>query len=168
MRCLIRTIILLSLVLGATYAFAQDRSSDKSANPCDMRYYDSVNGENLEKAVGSLRERIKKNPSLTECRIRLGYLLLKKGSNEEALNEFDEVLRLMPTSHPAKTGKGIAYAHKGDLKSAEAAFKEALILNPDPVKAHYELGLVYERMGQLQKAIDEYREGISVYEKGRK
>lgn len=123
---------------------------------------------NIDKAIEVIREGIRADAAYTPSYIRLGYLLLKKGSPDEALQAFDEALRRIPESHDAKTGKGIAFARKGDFKAAESLLRGALVLNPDPLRTHYELGLVYEKMGDMTKALAEYRAGIDKYRQGRK
>ena len=169
MRFIACPLVMIVLGLGALSAYGQDAADVRLAvESCDRESVNIAAAENLDKAIEGLRERVKTNPSMAECRIQLGYLLLKKNSNEEAMQEFDAALQRMPRSHSAKTGKGIALARKGDLKAAEIVFKDALVLNPDPVKVHYELGLVYEKTGNLDKALSEFREGVDKYEKGRK
>jgi tetratricopeptide (TPR) repeat protein len=121
----------------------------------------------IENSIMSLREEIKAAPSYSGYS-RLGYLLLKKDSIDEAMESFSKALELRSDYHNAKTGKGIVLSRKGDLKAAEAALQDALILNPDPVRTHYELGLVYEKMGEQEKAIAEYKEGIRKFEQGRR
>jgi tetratricopeptide (TPR) repeat protein len=169
MSFIVSPLIVIMLLLSAMFANGQDVTAGRSAgDSCEKEAMGISAEDNLDNAIEGLRERVKSNPSLVECRIRLGFLLLKKGSNDEAMKEFEAALQRMPWSYSAKTGKGIALTQKGDLKAAEIILKDALILNPDPVKVHYELGLVYERMGNLEKALSEYKEGINKYEKGRK
>ena len=110
---------------------------------------------------------VQKDPSNAAARIRLGDLLVQKGALDEALQSYDEALRLNPHAHEAKTGRGVVLARKGDFQDAERALKDALYLNPNPVRTHYELGLVYERLGDLEKAVDEFKEGIKKHIQGR-
>ena len=121
----------------------------------------------IDSSITSLREEIKTAPTYSAYS-RLGYLLLKKDSVDEAMDSFTKALELRPDYHAAKTGKGIVLLRKGDLKAAETTLRDALVLNPDPVRTHYELGLVYEKMGDHEKAIAEYKEGIRKFEQGRK
>ena len=166
MKFFVSAFICSMLALFALPAYGQDANSgEQVAGACGQA--DNV-GNNLDQAIEALRTLLKSNPALFECRIRLGYLLLKKAQSDEAKDEFEAVLRQVPGSFSAKIGKGIALAQKGDLEAAETVLKDAVVLNPDPVKAHYELGLVYERMGKLENALSEFRAGINKYESGRK
>ncbi len=162
-------LILIVLLTGSKFACAQNAGAARPvAESCSMEISGIDTGGGLDKSIEGLRDLIKLDPSLPDCHIRLGYLLLKKDANDEAIAEFEKALQLVPRSHPAKIGKGIALSHKGDLKAAETILKDALILNPDPVKVHYELGLVYEKMGDFAKALAEFKEGVAKYEQGRK
>lgn len=161
--------VVIMTVLNVLSSYGQDGDAGHSkVQSCEDKTVTMVPGEGLDIAIAALRARLKENPSLIQCRIRLGYLLLEKNANDEAMKEFAVALQDLPGSPVAKAGKGIALSQKGDLKAAEAVFKDALILNPDPMKVHYELGLVYEKMGDLDKALGEFREGINAYKKGRR
>lgn len=119
-----------------------------------------------EQELESAQARVKENPTSSQARVDLGYVLLKQGSLDDALTVFEDVLKSHPSMHQARTGKGIVLARKGNLKEAADCFKEALVLNPNPARTHYELGLVYEKLGDLEKAIGEFKEGIRKHEEG--
>jgi len=121
----------------------------------------------IDEEIAAARARITADPSQATAHVRLGYLLLKKGSLDEAMLSFDDALKLNPHSYDAKTGKGVILARKGNLQDAEEALKDALLLNPNPVRTHYELGLVYEKLGDTEKAVAEFKEGIKKHEQGR-
>ncbi len=110
---------------------------------------------------------VKDEPTNAPALVRRGYLLLDKEAFAEAMQSFDEALRINPRSYDAKTGKAAVLARSGKLKEAEQSLRDALVLNPNPVKTHYELGLIYEKLGEFDKAIAEYKEGISKHEQGR-
>ena len=122
----------------------------------------------LDKEIRSVREQIASTPADAIFHARLGYLLLKKGVPDEAWLSFAEALKISPRSHAALTGEGIVLSRKGKFREAEQTLKAALVQNPNPVRAHYELGLVYEKLGDNEKAVQEYKEGISKYQQGRK
>jgi len=122
----------------------------------------------LDKAIETIRESLKADPSYALAYIRLGNLLLKKGAIDDASLAFDEALKINPGLHDAKTGKGMVLSRKGDLKNAEIVLRDALVLNPDPVRTHYELGIVYSKMGDTARALAEYKEGIKKFRQGRK
>jgi tetratricopeptide (TPR) repeat protein len=121
----------------------------------------------IDGAIAKSREEITADPADASAHARLGYLLIRKGSLDEAMKFFDEALKLNPRLYDAKTGKGIVLARKGNFGEAEQVLKEALVLNPNPVRTHYELGLLYERLNDFEKAAAEFKEGIRKHEQGR-
>jgi tetratricopeptide (TPR) repeat protein len=122
----------------------------------------------LDEAIDLARQRITADPSSLKEQVALGYLLLQRGSLEEAEKVFDGVLSLNARYHDALTGKGIVLARMGKDQAAEELLQKALILNPNPVRTYFELGLLYEKKGEFAKAVAEYKKGIEKYKQGRK
>jgi tetratricopeptide (TPR) repeat protein len=119
------------------------------------------------KAIELMKHTLSEHPDNAEAYDRLGYIHLKRGEIDEALNAFNAGLKINPRLHSAKTGKGFALLRKGDTKGAEAAFKDALTLNPTPAMTHYGLGLLYEGLKDYENAVIHYKEGIKKYKAGR-
>ena len=126
-----------------------------------------VSDKKTDVEIETTRQEIKEKPAYP-LYLRLGYLLLKKGALNEAIQSFDEALKLNPRSHEAKTGRGIVLGRQGEFEKAEQVLRDALVLNPNPVRVHYELGLLYEKHGDADKAIAEFKEGLKKYQEGRK
>lgn len=122
----------------------------------------------LNESLAQAKQSVEADPSSVEARIRLGTLLLEKGSLEEAGKAFDDALDLKPRSHEAMTGKGIVLVRQGKDQAAEEMFKKALLLNPNPVRVYYQLGLLYEKRGDFDQAISAYKKGIEKFKQGRK
>ena len=135
----------------------------KSAQPA----LSSETAGKIDEEIAIARASVTADPSQATAHVRLGNLLLKKGSLDEAMLSFDDALKLNPRSYDAKTVKGVVLALKGNLQEAEKVLKDALLLNPNPVRTHYELGLVYEKLGDTEKAVAEFKEGIKKHEQGR-
>lgn len=147
-------------------AMAEDTMKGTSADGAADSPVNLTAGKNRDE-LANAAARVKADPSNASAHVRLGYLLVGKGSLDEAQKQFDEALRLNPRSFDAKTGKGAVLARTGNLKDAERVLKDALLLNPNPVRTHYELGLLYEKLGDLEQAATEFKEGIKKYEQGR-
>lgn len=125
-------------------------------------------GNSIDQAIDSARQKIKEDPSSLKDKTALGYLLLKKGSLEEAGKVFDEVLEVNGNYHKALTGKGIVLSRMGKDQEAEEVLQNALQFNPNPVRTYYELGLLYEKRGDFVQANTEYKKGIEKFKQGRK
>jgi Flp pilus assembly protein TadD len=62
--------------------------------------------------------------------LSLGYVLAEQGRLDEAIQHFNQALRLNPYFAGAHNNLGIALARNRKLEDAEDHFKEALRINP--------------------------------------
>jgi len=164
-------IVLFCLVLVSIPPLAAEEQQGVGQAPAGKRLDRSIeesSQSSLDEAIDLARQRITTDPSSVKEQVNLGYLLLKKGSLEEAEETFDEALSLNARYHDALTGKGIVLARMGKDQEAEELLQKALILNPNPVRTYYELGFLYEKKGDFAKAITEYKKGIAKHSQGRK
>lgn len=164
-------LIPLSILLFSASAFALPAGADTTrVEPVSPRQESSAPmvESPLDKEIRGMKDQVASSPTESLPRIQLGYLLLKKGAPDEARLYFAEALKISPRSHSALTGEGAALSSKGNLREAEQTLKAALVQNPNPVRTHYELGVVYEKLGDFEKALQEYKEGISKHQQGRK
>jgi len=81
-----------------------------------------------------------------------------KGRIDEAILQYQEVLRLEPDSVEAHSSLGIAFGENGQTDEAIHQFQEALRLKPDSVEAHSNLGIAFVRKGQIDEAIRHFQE----------
>ncbi len=163
-----RTGIVLAALLAHAVAWgAGDAKGMKETAPARTAAAVPHAGSGVDAEIAAARSALKANPGNVPAHVRLGYLLVSKGSLDEAMGVFDEALKINPRACDAKTGRGAVLARKGNLKEAEQTLKDALLLNPNPVRTHYELGLVYEKLGAPERAVAEFKEGIKKHEQGR-
>jgi tetratricopeptide (TPR) repeat protein len=85
-----------------------------------------------------------------------GYGLLKKGRLQEAVEQFNEALRLKPHYLKAINHLGVALKEQGKLQEATACFKKALQLEPGHLGAHYNLGLAMADQGKYDQAVNNF------------
>ncbi len=90
----------------------------------------------------------------------LGNDLLKEGKSEEAINHYNEAIRLKPSYPYAYYGRGNVYSKLGQYQQAIEDYNEAIRLKPDFAYAYYNRGIVYSELGQYQQAIEDYNEAI--------
>lgn len=128
-------------------------------------YSEDSNTDNL---IRNVREALVTSPDRAEDHDQLGYLLIKKGLYDEALDSFRTALKINPNLRTAKTGIGVALLGKGDAAAAETALKSALILNPYPAMTYYALGLTYLKMDNNEQAAQYFKEGIRTFKDGKK
>ena len=100
-----------------------------------------------------------------------GQKFLQEQKNDEALKEFQELLRLAPDSPVAYFWLGRVYFYRKDNQQAEKSFKKVLELAPDNSHAMAWLGKIYsldkekfeQAISYLQKALEESPENLDAH-----
>jgi tetratricopeptide (TPR) repeat protein len=154
------------LVLVTIPLAAEERQAVEDQAPAGTHAAQSpaaVPQNSLNEAIDLAKQRIAAETSSEKALVKLGNLLVAKGSLKEAEETFDKALSLNGRYHDAMTGKGIVLARMGRDKEAEEMLQKALVLNPNPIRTYYELGLLYEKQGDFNKAVSEYKKGIEKY-----
>lgn len=92
------------------------------------------------------------SPTSVQSKIKSGRELAKQGRAEEALAEFEAVLKLDPNSKLARLGSGALKARLNRLDDALNDFKEVLRLDPMNVQAHLRSARVLILKKEMDKA----------------
>jgi tetratricopeptide (TPR) repeat protein len=92
----------------------------------------------------------------------LGVLLSKEEKFDEAVFNYDEVLKIKPNDSRALYNKGCALRDKRDLDKAAFFFKESLKIKPDNAKAYNELAYILFVQGKPDEAILHYRNALKI------
>ena len=92
----------------------------------------------------------------------LGVTYLRLGLIAEALNSFEETLRLDPGHAGARSNLGAVYAGTGRLMEALGELTRAVELDPELVEARNNLGNVYVMLGRVDDAVREYEHVVSL------
>jgi tetratricopeptide (TPR) repeat protein len=92
----------------------------------------------------------------------LGNAYARLGRYEEAIDAYQQTIKLNPDLAEAPNNLGIVYGKLGRLPEAIDAFSQAIIIDPDYVKAHYNLGVAYDKLDRLPQAIDAYKQAIKI------
>jgi Flp pilus assembly protein TadD len=82
----------------------------------------------------------------------LGFSLLVRRKNKEAVELLQRAVRLDPTGRRVRTNLGFAYAATGDLARAATEFE----MGGAPAEAKNNLGFAYEHRGDLPNAFTQY------------
>jgi len=102
--------------------------------------------------------KVTKNNALAHNSI--GQALYKKGNIEEALNHYNEAIRIVPTYAEARVNRGNCFDETGRYQQAIDDFNEAIRLKPHFAMPYYNRGNAYRKLGQYQQAISDYTEAI--------
>ncbi len=99
---------------------------------------------------------LKQDPATEHFNKGLKYSL--QGKYDQAIEEFNIVLKTRPESAAAYNDLGFAWYDKNDLDKAIEYHKKALELNPDLANVYFGLGLAYEKKGEREKALKNWQE----------
>jgi tetratricopeptide (TPR) repeat protein len=90
----------------------------------------------------------------------LGYALMDESKYDEAVKQFQEVIRLKPLVAAPYNDLGTAYASQKKLDDAMAMFLKATQLNSELEEAHYNLGNAYIDKGKPAEGIAELKTAL--------
>ena len=90
----------------------------------------------------------------------IGNLHGEKSRHQEAINAYDEAIRLKSDMAEAYINRGIAKQRLGQYGEAIADYDEAIRLKPDYAGAYYNRGHAKDDLGQYEEAINAYDEAI--------
>ena len=117
--------------------------------------------------IGQLKEAIESYKRVIEVAIKddpkilsyynMGNAYSDLGEYENAIDSYQQALKLDPTSSKLHNNLGLAYAALGRFAEAEAEFAEAVRLNADYAEAHFNLGVAMMLLGKKQPAEEQQR-----------
>jgi tetratricopeptide (TPR) repeat protein len=105
---------------------------------------------------------IEHNPNLWLAHHDLGCKFLDQGRTQEAIDEFQQVIRLNPSYSDAYYNMGIGLDRLGKTGEAEQLYRQALVINPRNAKAYVNLGGIAVREGLFTEAIDAYWHAVKL------
>jgi tetratricopeptide (TPR) repeat protein len=147
---------LLLVAFGALYFLGQRGSSAPSL---------------AERQVSAAEELVTKDPQNVQNRLKLAATYQTVERYDEAIAQFDEVLRAVPTNATALLGLGSVKIAQGDLDAAKAAFtkivsttKKVEFANVDPQAeaAHYWLGSIAMTQNDADAAVKELTAALAI------
>ena len=115
-------------------------------------------------SADAYRTLIEKKVSDRGVTLALGRALLLSGEPQQAITEFESVLREKPDDLQARNNLAAAYLAKNDLKTSLRYVKEVLAVQPKNVPAIVNLGLIYLQQKKLPLALLMFNKALG-YEK---
>lgn len=86
----------------------------------------------------------------------------QEGRYDQALQAFDQALKLKPKDPALLTYKGIVYYAKGQNDRAMPLFEEAIKLNPNFGRAYYQRGMIYYNQEKYDQALTDISKAKSL------
>ncbi|MBI4707974.1 MAG: tetratricopeptide repeat protein [Candidatus Omnitrophica bacterium] len=129
------------------------------ANP-----YPHFKDDKTEKRVEYLQDRLRINPNDVESHMELGKIFLKEDFNEEAINEFEQVLNVDSNYIHAYLLLSLALQKrpKPDLLRVAGLLETATQIAPDNADVHLNLAQVYDKLKKEEEAIAEFKKAIEL------
>jgi type IV pilus assembly protein PilF len=123
----------------------------------------NAKGKYME-ALDHYKQALLLDPKYTEVHNAMGATYLELGQWDNAIREFNIVLKdlLYLTPFYVLNNLGWAYYKKGDLPHAAENYKKALDMKPDFGLARYNLGLAYRDSKKTDLAIAQFQQVITL------
>ena len=96
------------------------------------------------------------------ARIALGDAYADRAYVPEAVREYEEAIRLDPSSSAAWNSLGVAEDLLRHERQANSAFRQAIELNARNAEAHYNLAVELERSRQFEAAVQHLKEAVRI------
>lgn len=114
-------------------------------------------------AVEYLKTTLTINSKNTQARYALGYYYQTNGMFQEALDQYQKILHILPSHADALNNTGyINMRYKGDYETALQCFDKAILADSSFYQAYCNRGEAYEYLGEKQKAIADFKTALAL------
>lgn len=124
----------------------------KIAGFCDLKI-------NYEETLDLM---LRKYPDEAEPHIHKAGLYWKQAKLQEAIAEYQTVLKINPNYAQAYNSLGYLHAQLGEYDKAVEYLKKYEFIAPGQVNPHDSLGEIYLMLGRYREALDQFRRAIAV------
>lgn len=100
--------------------------------------------------------------SSIQTRIEKGLELQNNGFFDDAIKEYQEVLKIEPDNAEIHKRLGDAFYDKQNELEALIEYRESIRIDPNNAATHNNLGLVYYQLGLYSDAIKELKEALNI------
>lgn len=152
-------------VAGAEQHFNQalktSRSKDTNVLNEIGRAYLEAN-KDLERAIGYLQASQKRDNKNPETYLILGDIYLEQNKGGDAMNNYEQALRLNPNLAKAQVRRGQLFIRSRNSNQAEEALKAAIQIDPNYAPAYRELGDLYLLTKNYDRAAENYKKAMDI------
>jgi tetratricopeptide (TPR) repeat protein len=114
---------------------------------------------------------VKKAPNNVQTRLQLAAAYLMDKRPDDALTQYDEILKADKANRPALLGRGRVLINKGDLTAASVSYHKITDVaakgefagaDPQAQEAHYYLGSIAIKQGKTKIALAELQTALAI------
>lgn len=125
----------------------------------------------LQQQINLTEAAVRKSPNSVEARLQLGLVYQQAKRYDDAVEQFEQVLKVAPDSKEALVAKGYALLEKGDLAGATApltmvvkATRKGEFANSDSLlgAAYYYLGVIAIKQQKPDVAIEQLGHSLNI------
>lgn len=125
----------------------------------------------LERRIKAAEQAVVKTPDNIPARLALARAYKEAKRPDDALDQYDQVLKVDPENRAALLGRGNVQLERDDLDAAEKAFQkitgtagkgEFASADPQLEEAHYYLGVIADRRGETKRAVNELEAAVRI------
>jgi len=117
---------------------------------------------NLQGAAAALRQAISFNHDFYDAHLQLANLEAKLGEKDQAIKEFQELVRLRPADVPARLALGTALRSSNRNQEAVTTFKVASSLPHSGYEPETQLAFTYIEADDLEPAINQFEKLLKI------
>ncbi len=122
----------------------------------------AVRAEDFSDSYKLWTDTLNKNPDAWIAHFELGLAHASRKEIQQAVWQFQEVLRIRPDYWMARNDLGLALAARGRSNEAVAQFEEGLKVKPDSASLHFNLANELAAQGKYEKSFPHYYEALKI------
>lgn len=145
---------------GGSASDSQLRS--RATNPSASAIQPGVRGRESSGRQPAVQSTPSYNSSSVREKCQEGDRLLKQQHYSQALQAYEEALRMDPRNFHAWNGKGTALYNQGNYKKAFDAYQRATEIEPENAIVWVSAGLVLNRLQRYQQALVHFERALSI------